>query len=158
MSKLSLLRSLISTAVLALTFAATPAKAAFITVNSVQYDVVTVTDSYSNIFAQIQSTPWWGTGAVNTIAFVNALGSTFGFPNLGGGGTHRTPYFAYQLQSIFPDTLFITQGLGLGGVVQAPSSIVTYAVLNSSPIPEPATLGLVALGLISAVGARRKAA
>ncbi|MDD5273057.1 MAG: PEP-CTERM sorting domain-containing protein [Methylovulum sp.] len=141
-----------------LTFAAAPAQAIFITVNSTQYDVVTVTDSYNNISARLQSTPWWGTGATNTISFVNALGASFGYPNLGGGGTHRTPYFAYQLQSTFPDTLFITQGIGLGGVVQSPSSSVTYAVLasESSSVPEPTTLGLMGLGLMSAIGTRRK--
>jgi hypothetical protein len=136
---------------------ASPARAIVFNVGGTNYDITTVTDTGANLSSQLQSTPWWGTGASNTINFVNAVGSTFGFPNTGGGGTVRTPYFAYQFQSIFFDNIFITQGSGLGSVVQNPNTVATYAIITPVPFETGGATIPIAVSSLIALGALRKA-
>lgn len=87
------------------------------------------------------------------------MGSSFGYPNTGGGSTVRTPYFAYQLQSGLFDTLFITQGVGLSGVVQLPTTTATYAIITPTTVPFniPGGANIPVLGSLIALGVMRKA-
>ena len=137
-----------------------PVQALVFNVNGTNYDITTATDTSTNLSAQLQSTPWWGTGATNTISFVNAVGTSFGYPNTISTTNHRTPYFAYQLQSGLFDTLFITQGVGLSGVVQFPATVATYAIITpvaTVPFDIPGGATIPTLGSVLALGVMRKA-
>jgi hypothetical protein len=132
--------------------AVNPSHAIMFTVNGTNYDIVTVTDTGTNLSAQLQSTPWWGTGSNNTTSFVNAVGSALGFPNTGGSGSTRAPLFAYQFQSTQFDTLFTYQlggSTGLASVVYAPTTVATYAVIalpTAVPFDFDPTFGLTIFG------------
>jgi hypothetical protein len=57
------------------------------------------------------------------------------------------------------DTLFITQGIGLSGVVQFPTTVATYAIITpvaAVPFDIPCGATIPALGSVLALGVMRK--
>jgi hypothetical protein len=152
-----------------------PAKALVFNVGGTNYDITTVTGTYTSLSTQLQATPWWGQQQLSidlATAVYGSLGQEAGSEDFGGlwdsssGGT-ATPYFAYAFtdNAVFQGGAFQSSP---GGTTffshwfeMSPDTDLTFALGSSSPatvpfdIPGGATIP--AVGSLLALGAMRKA-
>jgi hypothetical protein len=134
--------------------AVAPAQAAIFNVNGTNYDITTVTGTYSSLSAQLSATPWFNfgsdvaTNSQKTLDLASAVGNTFGLPNTlnlsGGVG----PLFYNQVMGMGIGIYELSPGLGVyGSVYSSNPGVRTYAVVSSA-VPEPLTI----LGAMTAAG------
>jgi hypothetical protein len=69
------------------------ASAVVVTVNSVQYDITTITTSFTAGSLELMAQPWWS-DSQTSVDFASAVGGSLGTPNFGG---LSGPYFAYDV-------------------------------------------------------------
>ena len=132
------------------------AKAVVVTVNSVQYDITTVTTSFNAASATLQSQPWWGSDPIG-IQFATAVGGQLGFPvNSGAYG----PAFATLLPS---STLVFLVGFNSSTQVvdllqTDAAGALSYAVARRiSSVPESgATIVMLGAALAGLIALRRR--
>ena len=135
-----------------------PANAVVVTVNSVQYDITTVTDTPTNLFTQLQTQPWWGNESTAGL-FANQVGSQFGYPHtiifLGGVG----PFFAFSGTPNSFSYAALTSAVGVtsSGLTGSENSPRTFAVATTVPsVPDSgATAVLLGTALAGLIGLRR---
>ena len=122
---------------------ASVANAIPVTVNSVEYDITTVTTTFSNDSALFMSQPWWNNFDLAS-QFAAAVGDDLGMPNYSG---FRGPLFAYTTTTlVFSGVFPLTFGYGIQSFMGDP---LTYAIV--APVPDSAsTLILTAAGLLAA--------
>lgn len=136
-----------------------------VTVNSVSYEITTVTGTFDELGSFLSQDPWFAEDLdFNTdsdffsdsnlaFTFAAAVGSQLGTPNSKG---NLGPYFAYGTSSLdlssFPSVVNVAAVTGpfITNADIDPSTPATYAVLTSTAeaIPTPALLpGLIGMGL-----------
>jgi hypothetical protein len=71
---------------------AATSKAVVVTVNSLQYDVTSITGNYPSLSSTLQGQVWWGNQSLAT-GFAGAVGLQLGTPNLGT----FTPLFVWSV-------------------------------------------------------------
>jgi hypothetical protein len=138
-----------------------PTQAFSVTVGGSQWDVTTLTGSYNDNAATLQSQTWWG-DSVRAKNFASAVGESLGLPFLDQAG----PFFVWlgDLEGRGPTGISwvknsVPPGTYPGDSGQIPGllyefvipgdSIETYAIATATtPVPEPLTI----LGSIAAVG------
>jgi hypothetical protein len=133
-----------------------PAQAFSVTVGGSQWDVTTLTGSYNDNAAILQSQTWWG-DEVRAKDFAYAVGGSLGLPFQGQAG----PFFVWlgDLEGSGPTSIawvppvhnvYPGQNVGLLYPFVIPGdSSETYAIATpATPVPEPLTI----LGSIAAVG------
>ena len=134
---------------------ATAARAVIVTVNSVQYDVSTVTGNYASLASTLQSQVWWGNESVAD-SFAAAVGGHFGFPNSSLGG----PFFAFATSgSDVVARAWQFGGSTLGILVLGPASR-TFAVAHQvGSVPDSGiTSAMLCLALGALIALRRRLA
>ena len=149
-----MLKKIIAVGLLATAFSMS-ANATLIVDSSVgKYEVSTITGTFEDNSALLMSQVWWGNEAL-AAEFAGLVADAFGFPNAAGAG----PYFLLcDDDCLFGDPPgFPLQGLmivdigedspGAGSFgIESPIESFTWAVATA--VPEPATLGLLAAGLL----------
>ena len=138
-------------------FSASRAKADGITVNvaGTEYDISTVTGTFSDNMSLLESSPWWGNPCLAQ-AIATAVGTDLGTPNefnYGNGG----PLFAYSADAIDAFVVFgndmpaISVDLNFDKIaIFAFGTVVptTPGTPGTPPsgVPEPSSLALLASG------------
>jgi hypothetical protein len=120
-----------------------------VTVDGTQYDITTVTGTFTDNMTQLESTPWWG-DATLAQAIATAVADDIGTPNDGGIGG---PLFAYSLDAVNA-YLFIQGNVNMTSVQESVSFSYGVGSAVSAPEPEPLSMlfsGLLGLGLLVAV-------
>ena len=149
-----MLKKIIAVGLLATAFSMS-ANATLIVDSSVgKYEVSTITGTFADNSALLMSQVWWGNEAL-AAEFAGLVADAFGLPN---GRGIAAPYFllcddsclnvkplGYDLQGKV--MLDFGEGLEAGDVgLASPIESFTWAVATA--VPEPATLGLLAAGLL----------
>ena len=149
-----MLKKIIAVGLLATAFSMS-ANATLIVDSSVgKYEVSTITGTFEDNSALLMSQVWWGNEAL-AAEFAGLVADAFGLPN---GRGIAAPYFllcddsclnvkpsGYYLQGKV--MLDFGEGLEAGDVgLASPIESFTWAVATA--VPEPATLGLLAAGLL----------
>lgn len=141
-----------------------------VTVDDQQYDITTLTGSFADNMAELESEPWWG-NATLAQAFANAVADDIGTPN--DNGTSG-PLFAYDddaidafiwFQGSSSSTSITKSGLIVswgacadvkGGCANVCSTTGANAGKTGIPpcstggnVPEPASLGILLAGLLA---------
>ncbi len=111
-----------------------------VTVNGTQYDITTITGTFTDNMAQLESTPWWG-DATLAQAIATAVADDIGTPNDGGIGG---PLFAYSLDAVNA-FLFIQGNVNSTSVSESVS--FSYGVGSAVNAPEPGSLCMLFAGL-----------
>ena len=127
------------------------ANAVPVTVNSVQYDITTVTTTLAADSAELISQPWWGNETL-AINLANALGGALGFPNVSIGS--YGPLFAYNSEEGFLYAK-VKDDYGVLSLAAPTVSTFTFAVVSSVP-DSASTLGLTLLSATALVFAGRR--
>jgi hypothetical protein len=136
---------------------ATTSKAVVVTVNSVQYDVTSITSNYPSLSSTLQEQVWWGNQSLAT-SFATAAGLQLGAPNPGS----ISPLFVWNVSGsdlvaratgtlntgVF--TVLVSNGVN----VQAP---LTYAVAQLAAVPDSGgTLAMLGTALAGLIALRRR--
>lgn len=86
---------------------AAPATAANVTApGGMQYTITTVTDSYNDISALLQSQPWWTNNSSNSVLaedFAGQVAAALGTNNSPSNPFDEGPYFAFALNNFSVD-------------------------------------------------------
>ncbi|WP_016950593.1 hypothetical protein [Anabaena sp. PCC 7108] len=147
---------------------ASPANALIFNFNGVDYDVTTVTGSYTTFQSQIQNSPWWGS-ANNDTNFINFLtnvvGNSFGYPiplgTLGISGTlDHAPAFATSFNGVSVSGSALAADGFIDDFNFSPNQSVVYAVGTASvtvPFDTPGGATIATVGSLFALGLMRKA-
>lgn len=113
-----------------------------VTVNGTQYDITTVTGTFTDNMAQLESTPWWDNESLAQ-EIAAAVMDDIGTPNDNGeiaGG----PLFAWNDDAI--DAFIWFQGI-VYPTSPSESVSLTYGVGSAVNAPEPGSLGMLLAGL-----------
>jgi len=133
-----------------------------VTYNSVVYDVTTMTGSFDNNSALLESQVWWG-DATAAQAFAGLVGSALGYPNSCFYQDYCGPDFAYQLvQDPSPPNYTIgyvfreSDQSVVNWYPATPSTGRTYAIASVAPVPLPAGGVLMVTAVAGLAGLRRR--
>lgn len=144
-----------------------------VTVDEQQYDITTLTSTFTANMAELESEPWWG-NATLAQAIANAVADDIGTPNVDGTSG---PLFAYDLDALdafiwfhgsSSSTSIPTSGLDIlsfswgacadvkGGCANVCSTTGANAGRTGIPpcgtggnVPEPGSLGILLVGLLA---------
>lgn len=126
-----------------------------VTIGATEYDISTVSTSFSADTAALESTPWWGNAALaaNLAALV---GDALGTPNLGSPYTYG-PYFAWETNPnipSFPDFYTYNATLLHDANGSTPGSYVWVYAVGSivQATPEPSSVLFLVTGLLGLLG------
>ena len=125
------------------------AQAALFTVDGQQYDVTTITGTYNDNTALLESQVWWGDSALAR-AFAEVVQDALGTPNpLDGSGDGEAPYFAFLSDAPFVavanwDTTPAPAGFEFDLDRPTVTETAVFAVAQAVPTPAllPAVLGM----------------
>jgi hypothetical protein len=113
-----------------------------VTVNGTQYDITTVTGTFTDNMAQLESTPWWDNESLAQ-EIAAAVMDDIGTPNDNGeiaGG----PLFAWNDDAI--DAFIWFQGI-VYPTSPSESVSLSYGVGSAVNAPEPGSLSMLLVGL-----------
>jgi hypothetical protein len=115
-----------------------------VTVNGTQYDITTVTGTFTDNMAQLESTPWWGNESLAQ-EIAGAVMDDIGTPNEFNGEEGGGPLFAWNDDAI--DAFIVFQGTVYP---TSPSESVsfTWGVGSVVNAPEPGSLAMLFAGLL----------
>jgi hypothetical protein len=147
------IKPLFSFALLALSCIQLPSLAkadAIVDVGNTEYDISTVTGSYSDVSASLMANPWWGQ-SVLAHSLSSSLADELGTPN-SIGNENFAPLFIYSDHGQFYHgwawELLIGDVLG-DSAYDLESTTHTWAVGAVVGTPEPSTLVLILASLLS---------
>ena len=129
--------------------------------NNVAYDVTTITGTFDNNTALLESQVWWGDAAAAQ-AFAGLVGDALGYPNSYNSSGGAGPDFAYEIgqdPSPPPYThgyVFRQSDQSVVGYYPPTPSTATYAVATLAPVPLPAGGVLMVTALAGLAGLRRR--
>ena len=136
-----------------LTFAfASVANAIPVTVNSVEYDITTITTTFDSDSTLLMSQPWW-LNAELASQLAEAVGYDLGTPNVYDPLAFG-PYFAYTLQRQLPPIVVYSKAFPYTSandvVATGSGDPTTYAIVARVP-DSASTLILTAAGVLAAL-------
>ena len=119
-----------------------------------QWDVTTVTGTYTELSSTLESQAWFGNEAAAG-AFATAVGALLGLPNNGFPSDFGPSFVWSATSNIYNAAVWSSSALGFTPNVPT-STPNTFAVATRAAVPEPGTLGMVALGVAGLVAAARR--
>jgi hypothetical protein len=140
-------RTLIVAAAVSLGVSGVANAGVIVTVDGTEYEIGTVQDSFTDIEAELDVTPWWVASDSGQTAtdFAAAVDAALGYPN-DTSPPPDGPLFAYGTVDSEIDTVFEIEGAGTASDVQLPATVATYAVIEAWDVPEPGTIGAMLMG------------
>jgi len=144
-----------------------PAQALVFNVNGTNYDVSTVTETYSSASAQLSTTPWYGNSTLAASLSQAVYGSALGgqaagteYPTLIGTPIFVTDTYTYSANTYYEGQYVQTDGFQRGASFATNDpSLETFAVMSPATVPFdiPGGATIPALGSVLALGILRKA-
>ena len=142
------LRTLILATALTLGISGGAYAGVIVSVGGTEYEIETVTDSFTNIETELEQTPWWVASDNGQTAtdFATAVDAALGYPN-DTSDPPEGPLFAYGTVDNEVDTVFEIEGAADASSVQLRTTVATYAVIGAWDVPEPGTIGAILMGI-----------